>query len=213
MAKEVGAIRTKYVNVNLLFLKQVINISILASLGNLREPVSFFLRRLNRINWLQYSADSVLWSLCWDYTSEVTLKKVSIKKDEFGPSQELNKELWIVICLSSMSRVCLDRLRLRNWCLKMAIICWICRSFFFEFKICATNRWTTLVENENFKFFCNWSLQSSYVANIRFISLFLHTQWAVNSCECCFCQFSFLFELDKMSSQDNILSIQSLKDL
>ena len=104
MAKEVGAIRTKYVNVNLLFLKQVINISILASLGNLREPVSFFLRRLNRINWLQYSADSVLWSLCWDYTSEVTLKNVSIKKDEFGPSQELNKELWIVICLSAMSR-------------------------------------------------------------------------------------------------------------
>lgn len=60
MAKEVGAIRTKYVNVNLLFLKQVINISILASLGNLRELVSFFLRRLKRINWLQYSADSVL---------------------------------------------------------------------------------------------------------------------------------------------------------
>ena len=60
MAKEVGAIRTKYVNVNLLFLKWVINISILASLGNLRELVSFFLRRLKRINWLQYSADSVL---------------------------------------------------------------------------------------------------------------------------------------------------------
>lgn len=60
MAKEVGAIRTKYVNVNLLFLKQVINISILAFLGNLREPVSFSLRRLNGINWLQYSADSVL---------------------------------------------------------------------------------------------------------------------------------------------------------
>ena len=104
MAKEVGAIRTKYVNVNLLFLKQVINISILASLGNLRELVSFFLRGLKRINWLHYSADSVLWSLCWDYTSEVTLKNVSIKKDEFGPSQELNKELWIVICLSAMSR-------------------------------------------------------------------------------------------------------------
>lgn len=60
MAKEVGAIRTKYVNVNLLFLKQIINISILASLGNLRELVSFFLRGLKRINWLQYSADSVL---------------------------------------------------------------------------------------------------------------------------------------------------------
>lgn len=104
MAKEVGAIRTKYVNVNLLFLKQVINISILASLGNLRELVSFFLRGLKRINWLQYSADSVLWSLCWGYTSEVTLKNVSIKKDEFGPSQELNKELWIVICLSAISR-------------------------------------------------------------------------------------------------------------
>lgn len=39
--------------------------------------------------------------------------------------------------------------------LKMALICWICRSFFFEFKICAINRWTTLVENGNSKFFCN----------------------------------------------------------